>query len=272
MRSADVIVAEQPYRFLLVYRVRACLERALQRFKRAVKAPLKGTWVEPLYRRLHAAWRRYDYCPPVGWVRFGDLRRTKPISREYGYDRGRPIDRYYVEGFLTRHACDVRGRVLEIGEASYTRRFGGDRVTVSDVLHVDADNPAATIVGDLTDADHIASGTFDCFVLTQTLQLIYNVPAALRTAYRILKPGGVLLATVPGISQISNDEWGATWYWAFTSLSARVLFEDTFPKENIQVTAHGNVLTATAFLQGLAMEELREHELDQSDREYQNPG
>lgn len=259
----------KPYRFLLVYRARARLERALRAVERAVKAPLRGTWVVPLYRRLRAAARHCDYYPSVGSVRFGDLRRTKPISREYGYDRGRPIDRYYVEGFLARHASDVRGRVLEIGDASYTRRFGGDRVTVSDVFHVDANNPAATIVGDLTDAGHVPSGTFDCFVLTQTLQLIYDVPAALRTAYRILKPGGVLLATVPGISQISNDEWGATWYWAFTSLSARALFEEAFPKENIQVTAHGNVLAATAFLQGLATEELSERELDQSDREYE---
>jgi glycosyltransferase involved in cell wall biosynthesis/SAM-dependent methyltransferase len=258
--------ALKPYRFFFVHRASAPVRRALAPLAGAIKAPLRGV---PLYRRLRAAWHRRPYTPSVGSVRFGDLRRTKPISREYGYERGRPVDRYYVEGFLARHPTDVRGRVLEIGDASYTRRFGGDRVTVSDVFHVDGDNPAATIVGDLTDADHVPTGTFDCVILTQTLQLIYDVPAALRTAYRILKPGGVLLATVPGISHISADEWRGTWYWAFTTLSARVLFEEAFPKANVQVTAHGNVLAATAFLHGLAAEELDQRELDHSDREYE---
>jgi glycosyltransferase involved in cell wall biosynthesis len=264
-----LVQAFKPYRLLSAYRPLAHLKRARRHLRRALTYALRHTRLRPWNRRLRAAWGGYDYNPPAGWVRFGDLRRIRPISREYGYDRGRPIDRYYIEGFLARHAADIRGRVLEIGDAAYTRQFGGDRITTSDVFHVDEDNLGATIVGDLTAADHVPTGAFDCFILTQTLQLIFDVPAALRTAYRILKPGGVLLATVPGISQISNDEWGASWYWAFTTLSARSLFEQAFPKANIEVTAHGNVLAATAFLQGLATEELTERELDHSDREYE---
>jgi len=38
-------------------------------------------------------------------------------------------------------------------------------------------------------------------VFTQTLHLIYDVRSAIRTLHRVLKPGGVLLATFPGISQ-----------------------------------------------------------------------
>ena len=113
------------------------------------------------------------------------------------------------------------------------------------------------MLADLTCADHIPSDTFDCVILTQTLHLIYDVRAALKTLYRILKPGGVVLATFPGISQISQDEWGAYWCWGFTTLSARRLFEEAFPAANVKVEAHGNVLVAMAFLQGLATEELR---------------
>lgn len=206
----------------------------------------------------------------MGWVRFGSLRRVTPISRVFGSDRGLCVDRYCIERFLSGHASDIQGRILEIADDTYTRRFRGDRVIQGDVLHVAEGNPEATIVADLTCADHIPSDTFDCIILTQTLQFIYDVPAAVRTLNRILKPGGVLLATFPGISQISRydmDRWGE--YWRSTTLSARMLFEDVFPAANVAVEAHGNVLAAIAFLQGLAAEELRQEELDHRDPDYE---
>jgi glycosyltransferase involved in cell wall biosynthesis/SAM-dependent methyltransferase len=212
-------------------------------------------------RWLQNTFGRLRNRPPVGWVRFGSLRRTTPISREFGYDRGKPIDRYYIEKFLARHATDVRGRVLEIGDDSYTQSFGGDRVTVSDVLHVTEGNPQATIVADLTRADHIPSDSFDCAIVTQTLHLIYDARSAIQTLRRILKPGGVLLTTFPGISQIADDQWSNTWYWAFTTQSAWRLFKEFFPAEGLEIEAHGNVLAAISFLHGLSVEELHREEL-----------
>jgi SAM-dependent methyltransferase len=165
---------------------------------------------------------------------------------------------------------DIRGHVLEIADNTYTHRFGGDRVTASDVLHVEAGHPNATIVGDLTCADHISSGSFNCVILTQTLQFIHDVPAVLRTVKRILKPGGVVLATVPGISPISRydmDRWGH--FWAFTTRSAERLFEEVFPATDIRIETHGNVLAASAFLYGVASQELQQKELDYCDPDYE---
>ena len=179
------------------------------------------------------------------------------------------MDRYYIEAFLARHAGDIRGRVLEVAEDTYTRRFGGERVMQSDVLHVWPDNPRATIIADLTHADHIPSESFDCVILTQTLQFIYDVRAAARTLYRILRPGGVL-ATFPGICQIIRydmDRWGD--YWRLTSLAARRLFEEALPPAGVRVEAYGNVLAAIAFLHGLGAEELRREELDHRDPDYE---
>ena len=178
----------------------------------------------PIYQWLRTQRRIYSVRPPVGMARLGDMRRLSPINSTWGFERGQPIDRYYIENFLLNHSNDIYGRVLEIGDATYTGNFGGDRVTKSDVLHVKEGNAIATIVADLTDADHIPSDTFDSFILTQTLQLIYEVRLALKTIYRILKPGGVVLATVPGITQLSDPEWRDTWYWNFTTVSARRLF------------------------------------------------
>jgi len=221
-------------------------------------------------RWLRRRWEYLTCWPPVGAVRFGNLRRLAPVSRTFGLDRGACIDRYYIEAFLSRYAADIRGHVLEIGDDSYTRKFGAGRVAQSDVLHLQAGNPTATLTGDLTSATHIPSDTFDCIILTQTLQFIYDVRAALSHLHRILKPGGILLATIPGISQISRydmERWGD--YWRFTTLSTRRLFEEIFPKSNVTVQAYGNVLTAIAFLEGLAVKELKREEIDHLDADYE---
>ena len=231
---------------------------------------IKAVFPEATRRWIRRQQRRLSRWPPVRWVRLGSLRRLQPISNVFGLDRGLCIDRYYIERFLSAHASDIQGRVLEIGDDTYTRKFGGNPVTKSDVLHAVEGNPKATIVADLTCANHVPSNIFDCIIFTQTLQFIYDVQAAVRTLYRILKPGGVLLATFPGISQISRydmDRWGD--YWRFTTLSAKRLFEEVFPPENVEVQAYGNVLTAIAFLHGLASEELRRKELDYHDADYE---
>ena len=207
--------------------------------------------------------------PRLGRVHFGGLRRMTPISRDFGFDRGQPVDQFYIEQFLAGHKADIRGNVLEVGDDVYTRQFGGDLVTKGDILHVTEDNPKATIVADLTDAGQIPDNSFDCILLVQTLPFIYDSRAALRTVFRILKPGGVLLATVSGISHRGRDQWADAWYWNFTTHSMRKLMDETFPRAEVNIVSHGNVLAATAFLHGLAVEELTMRELRHDDPQYE---
>jgi SAM-dependent methyltransferase len=222
----------------------------------------------PARQWLLDRWRGQT-TPRLGAVNFGSFNRLIPFSYQFGYDRGLPIDRYYIENFLRCFSNDIRGRVLEIGDRSYTQRFGGDRVKISDILHVSSDNPDATFVGDLTNAEHVPSDAFDCIILTQTLHLIYDVRLAIQTLYRILKPGGVALVTFPGITQISSDRWNTTWYWSFTTQSAQRMFAEVFPSSNLAVKAYGNVLTASSFLYGLAAQELDSKVLDSHDPHYE---
>jgi SAM-dependent methyltransferase len=199
-----------------------------------------------------------------------NLRRLEPVDRAFGLERGTPIDRYYIEKFLDAQSDDIRGRVLETGDAAYTRRFGGERVKQSDILHTPPGGRSGTIVGDLATGQGIPTDAFDCLILTQVLPFIYDVRAAVANCRRALKPGGVVLATVPCISQISQydmERWGD--FWRFTSLSARRLFEDAFAGETVEVRSHGNALAATAFIQGLAVQDLIPAELDHHDPVYQ---
>jgi hypothetical protein len=197
------------------------------------------------------------------------VKRTEPVSRVFGFDRGVPVDRYYIEAFLELHKSDIAGRVLEVAEATYTRRYGGNRVVYSDVLHAVPGNAEATIIGDLASGKGIPCSSFDCLVLTQTLPFIFDLTGAIRHAWDALKPRGVLLATMAGISQVSRydaDRWGD--YWRLTEQSARRLFEDQFGQGSVTVRAYGNVLVACAFLQGLAVHELKRSELDYFDPDY----
>jgi glycosyltransferase involved in cell wall biosynthesis len=241
--------------------------RVVARARRLARATLPAgirSWIGARVPQLGAA-------PGTQPVRFGTLRRVTPVSRRFGWDRGGlPVDRYYIERYLQQNSGDITGHVLEVRDDTYTQRFGSTGITRVDVLHPTADNEKATIVADLTSADHIPADTFDCIILTQVLPFILDVPAAVRTLHRILRPGGVVLASVPGISQIVRydmDRWGD--YWRFTSLSARRLFECGFPQGDVRVEAHGNVLAATAFLQGLSSRDLRPDELDYSDPDYE---
>jgi hypothetical protein len=214
-------------------------------------------------RRAYVEWRRRR--PPS----LGDLRRVTPIDPNWGFERGTPIDRVYVDEFVGSHADDIRGRLLEIAAPDYTTRFGRGVERV-DILMATEGNPQTTIVGDLTAAPHIPSDAFDCAIVTQTLQFVYEARAALATLHRILAPGGVLLATVPGITKISppEDEQYGEW-WHFTARSARRLAEEAFGEGNVEVRSYGNVLAAAGFLYGLAASDLEPAELAAHDRLYE---
>jgi SAM-dependent methyltransferase len=195
-------------------------------------------------------------------VWMGNLRHKAPVSR-WGWERGTPIDRYYIEQFLKAHSTDIRGDAAEVYDRAYTDRFGSDVTSVS-VVDIDPSNPRATTIADLAAADSIPDNSFDCFILTQTLQYIFDSKAALGHIFRILKPGGVLLASVPICSRVDNEAE----YWRFTQHACTRLFGEVFGPENICVDARGNCVAAIAFCAGLAAEELREHELDCVDPGY----
>lgn len=209
--------------------------------------------------------------PPMGSVRFGSFRRTTPIAGSFGYGRGGTrIGRYYVEQFIKANAGDIQGRVLEIGDNHITKAFGEDRVTRSDVLHAEPGNPDATVVGDLSTGEGVPVGVYDCIILTQVVQHIYDVRAAIKHTCAALRPGGIVLMTNLALGQISRydaDRWGD--YWRLTTGSAQALYEEYLPGGDVRVESHGNVLAATAFLHGLSVEELTPEEINHHDPDYQ---
>jgi len=215
--------------------------------------------------RLVNMWLRRQFNKPK-WY---NMRSTAPISRKFGFDRGLPIGRYYIEKFLSKNKDYIRGRVLEVGDDTYTKKFGTD-ITSSDVLHYTSGNPRVTLVADLSDLSTLPQEKFDCFICTQTLNFIYDFQEAIKGSHYLLAHGGTLLATVAGLIQISRydmDRWGD--YWRFTTLSLSKAISQVFGKENVDIDSYGNVLTAIAIIEGISSNELTKEELDEKDEDYQ---
>jgi hypothetical protein len=196
--------------------------------------------------------------------RWGNMRRVTPFSTSFGFERGTPIDRHYVDQFFHLNRASIRGRVLEIQSTSYCERFGSG---VTEMHSIDIDsrfNP--TFCCDLgRSEDVIPSDTYDCFLVPNTLGHVSDLEPAVRNAYRMIAPGGVILASCPGFVPLIAD---GDDLWRMSAAGWRHVFEQVCPDASLVVESHGNCLAAAAAMYGLALEELTDAELDYNDPRY----
>jgi SAM-dependent methyltransferase len=190
----------------------------------------------------------------------------EPVSHRWGYDRGTPIDRRYIDAFLTTHGALITGRVLEVKDTRYADRHGRG-VTRVDVVDIDAGNPDATIIADLGEPGSLPTAAFDCAVIAQTLMFLPDPAVGIANVWASLAPGGSLLLTTPALSRLDPDATDED----RVHLTPRGLADAirrACPDGDATVEGHGNLLAAVAFLEGISCEELREEELDHHDRLY----
>jgi glycosyltransferase involved in cell wall biosynthesis/SAM-dependent methyltransferase len=217
-------------------------------------------------RRLNTGWQRLHRWP-IGPVDFGTLRRVVPFNSSTSTQTGQSVEHYYLDRFLSCYAESIQGDVLEIGQCAVAHRLTTGRQLYTGAVSQSPENPPRiTIVDDLPAVDGLPADSYDCLILPHCLQRVYELQAAIRTAYRLLRPGGVLLATFPGISIYQPPD---TAYWACTAHLAQRLFAEAFPPLQLTVETYGNVLAAMAFLYGIPAQELRPEELNYRDLHYQ---
>ena len=196
--------------------------------------------------------------------RWGNLRRARPFSESFGFDRGTPVDRYYLRRFLEAHRGEIRGDVLEIQSAGHARRLGHDLRRVDSVDIQARFEP--TYVCDLAlSAAVIADESYDCFLLPNTLQHLRDLEGCLRHALRVVRPGGSLLASAAGFVPLIPD---GPDYWRLSPEGWRELLARVWAGAEVEVEGHGNCLAAVAAVLGLASEELTPAELDVRDPRY----
>ncbi len=196
---------------------------------------------------------------------FTDL-PLEPLSDHYGFDRGTPLDRRYIEEFLGERSGLIRGSVLEVHDSAYTVRFGADRVAQSTVVDINRSNAQATLIADLEQPGSLPVETYDCIILTQTLHLLRQPGPCLENCHRALRRPGVLLATAPAVGRVSPT-YPHRDYWRFTPAGMAELFTRHWDGD-FTVHAKGNLRTCIGFLLGEVVEDLPNTMLDRNDSRF----
>lgn len=193
-----------------------------------------------------------------------NIYKPQPLSRKFGFDRGTPIDRYWIESFVRQNSKHIRGTCLEITDSFYTQKYGTGNVVSTDILDIDTSNKNATIYGDLRNLKRISDNTYDCVILTHVLGLIDNCELAANECFRILKPGGILILTSSCLGPILGEKV----FWRFTPHSIRYLFAPLFGEKNMQIETYGNALSGQYFWSGFSQEDINTKDLEYNDPQF----
>lgn len=196
--------------------------------------------------------------------RWGNIRKHAPFSTYFGFDRGTPIDRYYINIFFATHASSITGDILELQAAGYATRYGNNVNFIETVDIEPAFNPTYCV--DLcNEGATLPLARFDCILLPNSLSFFRDMKACLRNSLRMLKPGGVILAA--GASFVPLDT--APEFQRFTSHGLREQIRDAVGSAaETQIHQFGSCVSSVASLLGLCAEELTSDELDQLDEHY----
>lgn len=123
-----------------------------------------------------------------------------------------------------RLAESVHGRVLDVGagDGTYARLL---RRTAHEVVTLDVDPQQRQRVDIVGDAEQlpVADTSFDTVISTQVLEHLAHPQRAIAEAYRVLRPGGNYIVTVPHLAYLHNEPHD---YFRFTTYGLRTLLED----------------------------------------------
>jgi hypothetical protein len=179
-------------------------------------------------------------------------------SNDFGWTRGTPIDRFYLQQFFKDNRSFIKGDSLEFGEDTYTKLYGLG-VTQSGIFTSDLDEKQkeGMIAGDISKSETLPSDKYDCIICTNVLNFIYDIHASVEGLYLMLKPGGICLVSIAGysshVSRYDMNRWGD--YWRLSDKAAVRMFEEAgFIID--EVKTFGNAYAAVAQMYGYCAEDV----------------
>ena len=200
--------------------------------------------------------------PKPGTVRFGDFGRLWPFSHRFGFDRGAPVDRYYLQQFVRSIRPVVRGRCLEIGGSlknNWLYRFDVDEFRT---LELEQSRVADDLVGDAADRGVLDPESWDSILAFHVLEHCPNPFAVASNMCAWLRPNGHACIVVPCAQRVHNYPGD---YWRFMPDGLRVLFRDF---SEVNVSTYGNPLTVVSNYLALSHTELLAEDMDAVHPDY----
>ncbi|SON53914.1 putative glycosyltransferase EpsE [Hartmannibacter diazotrophicus] len=182
------------------------------------------------------------------------LAGTQPLFPREG-NRGKALDRIFALDFCRSWSERIRGDVLEFGDDAKARQFGRD---ASSIRIAPMDGIPAMLDGSAS----MAQRTFDCIIAIDVIQYQPDVRAFLEGVTGLLKPGGSLLVSFPGLLPLLEGQGDL---WRFTPDGVRRLLAKVCPGADIEIVTYGNAATAAGIQHGLGERDFGPELLQASD-------
>lgn len=193
----------------------------------------------------------------------------KPVSYLQGCEWGDSIARKYINQFIEENQHYIRGTVVEIGDRRYSNKYK-EKITESYVFDLYNESDMYNIKGNLETGDGVQESLADCFIITQTLEDIFDLHTAAKNIIKMLKTNGTVLLTASGISPIIRYDYETYGlYWRFTDQCLKRLFADFVGEDNIDIRTYGNAKTSSAFLYGVPSAAVEREDISYQDRDFQ---
>lgn len=158
------------------------------------------------------------------WLRSNRKKIERDLSDSSQWHHFSPVFYAQYKTVLPLVERYVKGRIIDLGCG--TMRFKDLLMSKADVYHTLDLWPWSedvTYAGDVQNMSMIAGASYDSALCLEVLEHVPNPSRAIAEIHRILKPGGVLIVSVPHLSRLHDEPYD---YFRFTIHGLRYLLED----------------------------------------------
>jgi SAM-dependent methyltransferase len=158
------------------------------------------------------------------WLRANRKKIEKDLSKSSQWHYFSPVFYAQYKAVLPMIARFVKGKTIDLGCGTMPfENLLVSKATVYHTLDLWPHSEKVTYIGDIQDMSMIASASYDSAICFEVLEHVSTPSLAINEIYRILRPGGILIISVPHLSRLHDEPYD---YFRFTKYGLRCLLEN----------------------------------------------